>query len=60
LVEWPEKGLSALPPPDLALTLEYDGDSRTCRLVARSELGLAWISHLGNDRSLAGYVSNLT
>ena len=60
LVEWPEKGGAALPPADLVVSLRYDGDSRTCRLVALSTLGRELLSNLGNDHSLAVYVSNLT
>lgn len=60
LVEWPEKGGAALPPADLVVSLQYDGDSRTCRLVTLSMRGRELLSELGNDHSLAGYVSNLT
>jgi tRNA threonylcarbamoyladenosine biosynthesis protein TsaE len=60
LVEWPEKGGAALPAPDLDLTLTYRGDSRDCRLEARTALGGRWLSKLEHDSSLAPYVSNLT
>jgi tRNA threonylcarbamoyladenosine biosynthesis protein TsaE len=60
LVEWPEKGGSALPPPDLEVTLTYQGDSRRALLTAEAQRGLAWIAKLVHDTSLAPYVSNLT
>jgi tRNA threonylcarbamoyladenosine biosynthesis protein TsaE len=60
LVEWPAKGGSALPPPDLEVTLTYQGDSRRARLTARNQCGLVWIAKLVHDTSLASYVSNLT
>jgi tRNA threonylcarbamoyladenosine biosynthesis protein TsaE len=60
LVEWPEKGAGALPRADLALSLQYDGAARSCRLEAQSAQGRLWLSNLGSDRSLAPYVFNLT
>jgi tRNA threonylcarbamoyladenosine biosynthesis protein TsaE len=60
LVEWPAKGGSALPPPDLEVTLAYQDDSRRARLTARTQRGLVWIAKLVHDTSLAPYVSNLT
>jgi len=60
LVEWPAKGGSALPPPDLEVTLTYQDDSRRARLTARTQCGRVWIAKLVHDTSLASYVSNLT
>jgi tRNA threonylcarbamoyladenosine biosynthesis protein TsaE len=60
MVEWPEKGGGALPPADLDLTFNYTGDSRQLRLVAKTQLGIEWLSNLGRDSSLSSYVSNLT
>lgn len=60
LVEWPERGGSALPPADLALRLRYAGDARQASLGAVTTLGSAWMRNLGRDTSLVGYVSNLT
>jgi tRNA threonylcarbamoyladenosine biosynthesis protein TsaE len=60
LVEWPAKGASALPPPDLEVTLTYEGDSRRARLTARTPRGLVWIAKLEHDTRLTPYVSNLT
>jgi tRNA threonylcarbamoyladenosine biosynthesis protein TsaE len=58
LVEWPEKGGGALPPPDLELTFIYQSDSRRARLDARSTSGHRWAEKLAHDTSLAPYVSN--
>jgi tRNA threonylcarbamoyladenosine biosynthesis protein TsaE len=58
LVEWPEKGGSALPPADLELELSYVGEARAASLHARSARGLRWLedlrrrANLGNDTSL--------
>jgi tRNA threonylcarbamoyladenosine biosynthesis protein TsaE len=60
MVEWPAKGGSALPRPDLEVTLTYQDDSRRARLTARTQCGLGWITKLAHDTSLACYVSNLT
>jgi tRNA threonylcarbamoyladenosine biosynthesis protein TsaE len=60
LVEWPERGGAALPPPDLELALKYAGDGRQARLTARTAPGSRWLENLGRDTSLKPYVSNLT
>ena len=60
LVEWPERGASALPPADLDLVLRYADDGRQACLNARTPLGALWMENLGHDTSLAPYVSNLT
>ena len=60
LVEWPERGGSALPPADVKLALQYAGDARVARLHAETPLGLTWLDNLGHDTSLSSYVSNLT
>jgi tRNA threonylcarbamoyladenosine biosynthesis protein TsaE len=60
LVEWPDKGRAALPPPDLELSLSYAGDARLARLSADTVLGQQWLLNLGYDNSLMPYVSNLT
>ena len=46
IVEWPEKVGSLLPPPDLAVALSYDGESRRARIESRSPAGEAWLSSL--------------
>jgi tRNA threonylcarbamoyladenosine biosynthesis protein TsaE len=60
LVEWPAKGGSALPLPELEVTLTYEGDFRRALLTARTPRGLGWTAKLAHDTSLAPYVSNLT
>lgn len=46
LVEWPERGGTALPPPDLEITLEVEGTGRCVQLQANSETGEQWIAAL--------------
>jgi tRNA threonylcarbamoyladenosine biosynthesis protein TsaE len=58
LVEWPAKGGSALPPPDLEVTLSYQDDSRRALLTAGTVRGRAWAAKLVHDTSLTPYVSN--
>ncbi len=66
LVEWPEKGGSALPPADLELIFTYRDEespaatSRECRALGRTERGMEWLRSLVHDDSLKRYVSNLT
>lgn len=59
LIEWPEKGGAAVPPPDLLLLLNYRGEARSAALGAVSEMGTVWLSKLAIDTSLVPYVSNL-
>ncbi len=44
LVEWPERGQGALPPPDLILHLVYAGEGRACRFEAASHRGERWLA----------------
>jgi tRNA threonylcarbamoyladenosine biosynthesis protein TsaE len=60
LIEWPEKGGAAVPPPDLELTLVYQAAGREVGLHAGSEFGEVWLDILGHDTSLFTYLSNLT
>jgi len=60
LIEWPEKGGTAVPPADLDLHLKYAGESRVASLCAGSDAGIGWLAKLGLDTSLVPYVSNLT
>ena len=60
MVEWPEKGASALPPADLQLTLLYSNDARRARLQGQTLIGIDWLQNLGSDTRLVPYVSNLT
>ncbi len=60
LIEWPERGGVAVPPPDLDITLDYAGEGRRASLVGRTGLGQRWLLTLARDTSLVAYVSNLT
>lgn len=60
LVEWAEKGGTALPVADLQLTLKYAHSGRLCSLRAQTPLGREWLKNLRHDTSLACYVFNLT
>jgi tRNA threonylcarbamoyladenosine biosynthesis protein TsaE len=51
LVEWPERGGSALPPADLDLRLAYAGDARQACALALTPLGGEWLGNL--DTTLA-------
>jgi tRNA threonylcarbamoyladenosine biosynthesis protein TsaE len=46
VVEWPEKAGDLLSPPDLEITLEFDGAGRRARLEGVSQAGAAWLSSL--------------
>lgn len=46
LIEWPERGLGALPAADLELHLSYAEDGRRARFVARSHRGNRVLSRL--------------
>jgi tRNA threonylcarbamoyladenosine biosynthesis protein TsaE len=60
LIEWPEKGLGAIPPADLLLTLVYAGEARQVSIETQSGFADAWVLKLLQDGSLSPYVSNLT
>lgn len=44
LVEWPERGTNALPPPDLHVKLAHAGTSRRLDLQPASARGAQWLS----------------
>jgi len=46
LVEWPERGAGALPPPDLRIRLAHAGEARTLELVATGPQGAELQTHL--------------
>lgn len=52
LVEWPERGLGALPVPDLEVHLGVEGDGRSCRLAFRGVAGETWLAALDERRRL--------
>lgn len=39
LVEWPEKGEGELPPADLVIEIDHDGEARQMQIKSRSEKG---------------------
>jgi tRNA threonylcarbamoyladenosine biosynthesis protein TsaE len=39
LIEWPDKGAEAVPPADLELLIDYDGEARRVRLSSHSDAG---------------------
>jgi tRNA threonylcarbamoyladenosine biosynthesis protein TsaE len=51
IVEWPERAGELLPPPDLAVRLEYDEPARLARIEAHSAEGEAWLSSLRASRA---------
>jgi tRNA threonylcarbamoyladenosine biosynthesis protein TsaE len=46
LVEWPERGAGALPPSDLHVALDIEGQGRRVRLTATSDAGREWLARL--------------
>lgn len=46
LVEWPERGAGALPPTDLVVALDIEGQGRRARLSAVSVAGQEWLHRL--------------
>lgn len=47
LVEWPEHGGDALPPPDLVVHLAHAGTKRRVRLESRTPRARRWLGILG-------------
>jgi tRNA threonylcarbamoyladenosine biosynthesis protein TsaE len=60
MVEWPEKGSSAVPRADVDLRLAYEGEARSAQLKSLSTTGEHWLRMLGDDTRLTPYVSNIT
>ena len=48
LVEWPERGVGVLPPPDLELYLLHEDESRRAQMQALSAVGDAWLNDVKN------------
>lgn len=46
LVEWPERGRSALPKPDLEITFEHEGSGRSACVTALSGRGAGWVDDI--------------
>lgn len=57
LVEWPERGLGALPPPDLQVELRMDGRGRAAELRPGTAAGEAWRARLLADSSLKPFLA---
>lgn len=49
VVEWPERGGSFLPAPDLEITIAVEGDARALRIAACSDAGVACLERLDDD-----------
>jgi tRNA threonylcarbamoyladenosine biosynthesis protein TsaE len=55
LIEWPERGASRLPPPDLTLAFSIGATGHDIEARAHSTLGRTWLAQLtGEDRQAAG------
>ena len=46
VVEWPERAAGLLYPPDVEITLLFDGEARRARMDSYTEAGRAWLSSL--------------
>ena len=46
LIEWPERGAGVLPPADLEVTIDVQGEGRCLRLQPRGARGEAWCAAL--------------
>jgi tRNA threonylcarbamoyladenosine biosynthesis protein TsaE len=57
LVEWPERGLGALPAPDLTLVLAMDGKGRSLILAAGTPAGGGWRARLLADSGLKRFLA---
>ena len=51
LVEWPERGASALPAPDLVVEMAVEGVGRSFRARASCPAGAGWLEALAAARS---------
>src|SRR3982751_2375984 len=47
-VEWPERAGDLLPPPDVSVRLEYEGEARRARIEAHSHAGIGWLRSLSS------------
>lgn len=57
LVEWPERGVGALPPPDLTLALAMEGKGRSAILTPGTPAGQAWRMRLLADSGLKPFLA---
>ena len=58
LVEWPERGAERLPGADLLITLTAGDSGHDIDVVARTDLGAAWLARLGMSPDRAGMSPN--
>jgi tRNA threonylcarbamoyladenosine biosynthesis protein TsaE len=49
LVEWPERGVAALPAADLHVALAVEGAGRAARLTGASPVGEQWLARLESE-----------
>jgi len=54
LIEWPERGEGFLPPADLVVRIEREGQGRRLLLEARSERGLRCLQGMANLPAMTG------
>lgn len=54
LVEWPEHGSAALPPPDLIVALEVEGQGRRARITAGTPAGQGWLAAISANAGFPG------
>jgi tRNA threonylcarbamoyladenosine biosynthesis protein TsaE len=57
LVEWPERGVGALPPPDLEIALAIDGHGRSAVLTPGTPAGEGWRARLLADSGLKPFLA---
>jgi tRNA threonylcarbamoyladenosine biosynthesis protein TsaE len=60
LVEWPERGSGAMPPPDLRIELGLEAEGRSVALIPLSKGGSRWLDRLADNRQLPGSSSAVT
>lgn len=53
LVEWPERGVGALPFPDLTIEMSMRGPGRIARLRSGSPVGDAWVGRVSTGHEVA-------
>lgn len=56
LIEWPERGLAALPAPDLAIDLALQDGGRAAALSAGTATGRDWLEALGRLQPIPSVV----
>ncbi len=54
LVEWPERGSAALPPPDLVVALAVENQGRRARITAGTPAGRAWLAVMSATAGFPG------